>query len=493
VVVSVTPVREEDKARLPLTWRALRHLLEIVYKNYKRISVDASHTLVDFLTAPLQMTLIGDARRKKYLKFPLSDKNFIDVATDELVYTMLMEYMRPKSHDEYEKALYAAVKHFPRNAKDFVVKDYDQNISITVDQIVSDVILFDGYMRYGILEEQEKDLPGLWWGDHAGVDRGAIQIATQCLAPYVEEFKTLIMRRNKGGVKALRDVKSLEAWGDLVLEVNDHYTQEAMRYRASDLHAKPVEKAATVQREVEELAMQKGFISGRMERRAFEGRRRTDAGDLGRIEQVQDDWYAVEGQEYEWDEESYAAHRFGPQLHAFDWENPAEPRKGPQPVRNLPASAGRGYGGRAAGRGRGSDGRGRFGPRAQAAYAGGRGPPPGGPTRPPKGFTPDAPLVCFKFALGGCDKGDKCEYAHDRALAAKYLARMVKRYTGSKFYDPKITADDPPSQQFQVTEMSEEQWLAMLSWERELGEGVDDEDEQLVEDSVSEHGGPWHS
>ena len=385
------------------------------------------------------------------------------------------------------------MKHFPKSAKDFVVKDYDQHISITVDQIVSDVILFDGYMRYGISEEQEKDLPGLWWGDHAGVDRGAIQIATHCLVPYVEQFKTLIMRRNKGGLKALRDIKSLEAWGDLVLEVNDHYTQEAMRYRAADLHAKPVEKAATVQKEVEELAMQKGYISGKMERRAFEGRRRTDAGDLGRIEQVQEDWYGAEGQEYEWDEYGYAAHRYGPQLHALDWENPPEPRKGPQPVRNLAASAGRGFGGRADARGRGSDARGRFGPRAPAAYAGGRGPPPGGPMRPPKGFTPDAPLVCFKFAVGGCDKGDKCEYAHDRALAAKYLAKMVKRYTGSKFYDPKVTADDPPSQHFQVTEMSEEQWIAMLSWERELGEGVDDEHEELAEDSVSEHGGPWHS
>jgi hypothetical protein len=83
-----------------------------------------------------------------------------------------------------------------------------------------------------------------------------------------------------------------------VLEVNDHYTQEAMRYRAADLHAKPVEKAATIQKEVEESAMQKGYISGKMERRAYEGRRRTDAGDLGRIEQVYEDWYGAEGQEY---------------------------------------------------------------------------------------------------------------------------------------------------------------------------------------------------
>jgi hypothetical protein len=70
---------------------------------------------------------------------------------------------------------------------------------------------------------------------------------------------------------------------------------------------------------------------------------------------------------------------------------------------------------------------------------------------------------------------------------------MVKRYTSSKFYDPKVTADDPPPQHFQVTDVSEEQWYAMLSWERELGEGVDDEHEELVEDSVSEHGGPWRS
>jgi hypothetical protein len=179
----------------------------------------------------------------------------------------------------------------------------------------------------------------------------------------------------------------------------------------------------------------------------------------------------------------------GPQLHAFDWENPADKTRGPQPVRNLQANPGRGYrGGRADARGRGN-----FGPRAPAAHAGGRRPATGAATKPPKEFKPDAPLVCFKFALGSCDKGDKCDYAHDKGLAAKYLARMVKRYTGSKFYDPKVTADEPPSQHFQVTEMSEEQWIAMIAWERELDEGEDVEQEELAEDSVSEHGGPWHS
>ena len=74
---------------------------------------------------------------------------------------MLMEFMRPRSTQEYERAMYNYVTRFSKVVKDFNVIDYDVNIANTVDQIVSDVMFIDGCARHNISAEQEKCLPSI--------------------------------------------------------------------------------------------------------------------------------------------------------------------------------------------------------------------------------------------------------------------------------------------------------------------------------------------
>ena len=52
VVVNITPVTENERLRYPFIYRTIRKWLE-VFKKYKRISVGAAYTLVDFLTEPV--------------------------------------------------------------------------------------------------------------------------------------------------------------------------------------------------------------------------------------------------------------------------------------------------------------------------------------------------------------------------------------------------------------------------------------------------------
>ena len=73
----------------------------------------------------------------------IDELNFVDIATDELVFAMLMEFMRPQSSQEYETAMYESVTRFPKVVKDFSILDYDNNIARTIDAIVGDVLFID--------------------------------------------------------------------------------------------------------------------------------------------------------------------------------------------------------------------------------------------------------------------------------------------------------------------------------------------------------------
>ena len=170
--------------------------------------------------------------------------NFVDIATDELVFTMLMEFMRPRSTQKYERAMYESVTRFPKVVKDFNVIDYDVNIANTVDQIVFDVLFIDGCARHSISAEQKKCLPQVKWGDPGGIDRGVIQVATACLRPYVGNFKSIIVA--KFGEKALKDLKDLNMWAKRVTKVNDESTKTAIHLRRAKLSVTPGDRAEVV-------------------------------------------------------------------------------------------------------------------------------------------------------------------------------------------------------------------------------------------------------
>ena len=149
----------------------------------------------------------------------IDELNFVDIATDDLVFAMLMEFMRPKSTQEYETKMYESVTRFPKVVKDFGIQDYDNNIAHTIDHIVSDVLFIDACMRHRITPEQEKALPQVKWGDPGGIDRGVIQIATACLRPYVGNFRSMIAA--KFGEKALKNMTDLKTWAERVTDIND--------------------------------------------------------------------------------------------------------------------------------------------------------------------------------------------------------------------------------------------------------------------------------
>ena len=427
VSVTVLPVREEDKLRT-VSLRSMYNLLHYVYAIYLRTSIDKSHSLVDFISRSLLERLIADSRRKRYdvaEGVELTMENVYVLGSDKAVQLMLAEFIRPHSRNEYEKMMWAAVDSYPADRRHaFGTKDYDRHFAATTDRIVAQVLCFDKYMRHGIRPEDAKLLPPANWGDHG--ERGIIQIATLCLRPYTEEYKSMINARYP---KRLKSTTTLAQWAALVREVNDHYSTLAHEQRLADLQAMPMEKAEDVQGGIEGARMQRKFIDGQGERRKpYLGE------ELGRVEAASAGVYGMHGgYAYEWDEEQYASPHSEPQLRGMNWQDPARPSMGPQPVRNL-HGGGEGARGGWQGRGGGGHGGGRMGPRGVSAYTGRGASTASAPPRPPIEFG-DKPLVCFKFAIGACDKGKECEYSHDERLAKQWLTDKVALYSGAKLFD----------------------------------------------------------
>ena len=492
--VSVT-VKEIEERLAEVTLRTLKRLLYEVYVTYQRTSIDRSFSLLDHISRPVIEELVGDQRRKSFpCGYTVDMDNIFSVGDDEIVKRMLVEYVRPLSRNDFEQKLYGAVSPLPHptEGRDFT-QDYDRRMASKVDKVLHEVQTYVRLLREYATSDQLLNMPEMNWGK--GEDnRGVIQMAMYCLRPYVANFKAMITGNaaETGGMKKLMECNTIAQWVEIIQKVNDLYSSQATLMRRLEMQSKPMEKAEVVQSKVEEQRMQKNFVNGKAEKLGLEGRRRTSAaGDLGRIE----GWYLNEWGEYEpYREERLVRHPPQEPRHPpaelrrmINWEEPQYPR-GPPQVRNFERlSGGRGYGelsqaGRGRGGGRemamrGDAGRGRFGPVPPPGRDRGQGPrrgwlSPPAPQRPPKGFN-ENPLVCFKFAMGTCDKGRDCEYAHDPVLVKKYLARKVAYYTSSKWFDPSVKAEDPPvAQNFGITE---EEWYELQRDDEEC------EDEQAVE------------
>ena len=158
----------------------------------------------------------------------------------------------------------------------------------------------------------------------------------------------------------------------------------------------------------------------------------------------------------------------------MNWRDPARPDAGPQPMRNLHGAIeaergarGRGTAGRVyAGRGRGTT-------RGAPAHAGGGSPAAHARPRPPMEFG-EKPLVCFKFAIGTCEKGKDCEYAHDERLAKQWLADKVALYSGARLFDRSVRATE---KSHQIYGLAEQFWMEAQNVQHEADEG-EWEDEQ---------------
>ena len=282
VVVNITRIPQGNMLR-KVTLKSLKWLLDKVYAEYLRTSIDATFSLVDHISEEVLMLLVADMRRKGH---PLSKKvnmrNIYRVASDDLITSMLMEFARPKSRGEYEAMMYAAVTQFPKNRSgEFVSAEYDNLIAPTVDKIVEEVQLYHGYMTWEISEEQKLYLPTMKWGD-VDSERSLIQIAMQCLEPYANQFKSII-NSSKDGSK-LKTIGSLAVWGEIILKYNDQYANIAIETRRADALAKPTEKASVIQSKARDLSIQESFIKGKGERHEFEAKKKSAEGDLHRME-----------------------------------------------------------------------------------------------------------------------------------------------------------------------------------------------------------------
>ena len=492
----IVPITQVTWLLRHLDYKSVMHLLMEVYRSYRRVSVDKAFNLVDHISPQVRMHLLMDLRVRKYhaLADKITEDNIMEVASDDLIVLMMMEYMRPKSPQEYEEAMYEAVPHFPKvSPVPFGVTDFDKHFAPLVMKIVSTVLTVDKYMRHGLREEDKKNLPVPGWGDKD--ERGAVQIAMECLDPWTKNFEAMI--KAKRGGKMLRHASCLKTFEDLVLEVTDDYTRLAVTTRQAQLRTNPSEKPEAVKARLEEKRLQKGFINGQNEKR-----KAAAAANLSRIDAQS--W--LEQQEYDWQQSQYMAHQYGSQFYGVDWQNPAREDRGPQPVRNFQGAPRGSYGGaRDAGSGRGrgppmrgGNGRGMMSSRGTPGRDVRR-PSPAAAVPPPKGFSVE-PLVCFKFAIHSeCEKGDACDYSHDKKLAEEYIAKMIARYMSSKNYNPsvKVVGSQPQLRQLVADfEIEEEAWYEFQRWYRGQ-EGDDEEGEYDVggggelqddaEDLVADH------
>ena len=170
------------------------------------------------------------------------------------------------------------------------------------------------------------------WGERGDGERGAIQIAMQCLTPYAKNFEAMI--KAKYGAKKLIHATSLQVWKELVVEVSDDLTRMAIARRQALLRVKPLEKAEAVHARAEERRLKKAFIASQGEKLGFgvgvkavpklelEASGKVVPGvELGRIEAPQRSQRYPE-QEREWHPGSGTGYRYGPKGHGLGWQSP---------------------------------------------------------------------------------------------------------------------------------------------------------------------------
>ena len=455
VNVNVLLIDEHHKLK-EISLRALMKLLYEVYALYLRTSVDRSFSLVDHISREVLEDLVADQRMKDFpCGVRVAMTNIYDIGADEIVKSMLYECVRPGSRDVFERMLYSAVSKLPAHVEgQNFTADYDRRLARKVDKILHEVLVYVGMMLNGASEEQRSVLPKMNWGK-SETARGVIQMAMQCLRPYVGNFKAMIesCALETGGLEALTSCTSLQGWVSIIEKVNDKYSGMAIQMRLMELQSRPQEKADLIQDRVEVARMQKSFISGKVEKQALEDRRKDGAAaDLGRVEE----WFLNENGEYKPYLEVQGIRqptidvRARTELRPYGRVDERANIRAPQQVSNPQHGGGRGGKDEQFGlRGRGKGGESAFQGRPGPGQVLGRG---SGVRKPIIEFGGE-PYLCFKYAMGKCDQGEDCEYTHDPVLAGEYLAKKVAYYTSSRWYDPRIKGDRVQApQNFKIAE-----------------------------------------
>ena len=446
IMVPQTELRPSQQIHT-VTPRSVKMLLNEIYPAYRRISVDQSLNLVDFLSSDVLKLVITRARRQWSSHYwHVVDEVMPNHLSDLCVKEVLCILIRPSGAVQYRELLLKHVERIPKNLDwTFGVIDYDIKISDLVMKILWDIKLFDDYFRFGADSGIIASFPEPAYGKEK--QPGVLWLALECFGPYKENFRTLLTP------KFLRECQDKDAFIKEFIKINDEWTRRAETYRRQNEQGMPSEKPERIMERISREKTQEGFLKGLSRKTAFD----RSKGDLSAYQQQGFSKTRPDHDEGGYDSEleaavetdkgeirmvselpeEYEEAEFKAVVESF---NRAE-RGGSAWSRPQQFPPGRG--GMRPPTGRFSQGRG------SGAGAG------GGQQRAP---------VCYYNAIHGkCDKGKDCPFSHDPTLAKEWLMSKMKIYSGSPLLpggqqanksDPNLQQRYPPKKPDALYQMS---------------------------------------
>jgi len=234
LVISAYEVKEGEKI-LKLTVKSFQKLVKD-YSRYKSTSADRRLNMVAFLSHAVLEMLINDQYKKGLVDRGELNISKIQDYSDNKLYRVIAEYLRPNSLQEYKEKLWSSVTDFkkalPKGCLDFNLEQYEEHVFPNVSKLCTEIQAIDDLFRYKASSDSLRDFPkqGFTSGAHG---EKSVNIFLQCFVPLDANFRTYISDDN------LKSVRSTKEFITAVLEANDRLAQESMSFRRTKARVTP--------------------------------------------------------------------------------------------------------------------------------------------------------------------------------------------------------------------------------------------------------------
>jgi hypothetical protein len=233
VVVTAFTVDEKDKITT-LTAKSFQYL----NKKYKRYLVESPDTrlkMVSFLSTQVQLALVHDQSSKETDISELLDVSSIQDISDEVLYSIIAEYLRPKDREEFRTNLWEAVTDLREELKalarkrgepayvDFDLPRYETYMFPLVSRILDEIDSVDRLFRHKATAESLRLLPDPGYGSKSFPK--AVNFYLHCFAPFAEHFSTYL------GEAAMKAMKSTLEFTSAMRKVNQLFAKRSREHR----------------------------------------------------------------------------------------------------------------------------------------------------------------------------------------------------------------------------------------------------------------------
>jgi len=420
VTVMVTPyeVKENEKMNV-ISPKAFKRIVEI-YRTYQATSLDKTKRLIHFISTDvrkelhaeqvLRETVIGLNVKLSHIT-DLEDKHTERMIADKLRPNDLLSYTRL-----FSKSL-TATSWDKNTTLKFSAANYYDHIFPYITIFLEEIEVYYDLFRRGASKSQLKRHPKIEYGKDK--QPGLFRILIEYLEPFQQNFVKVL-----GGEEELKKIKTMKDFITIFKSANKKLARRSRRVAVKDLDLQEPESykttVARAKKSKEEMAEAKKSV--------FSSKKRT-SGYLRMMQNAGGEEPYEEAGNEDTDEEIFNSGKTEEEVEAAWEKKQADKTEAKEKIENWDQT--------------------------WADYEASNAlfvlspeyrPKPGaGNFKKGLNTKPSQDLICFAHVYEKCDKGEKCDYSHDRMKIEDFLWKQYNRLKYSNFWKDNILQRPPPS------------------------------------------------